>query len=143
MSSNLVIVYHRQPYTEVEVDGKIEYHENKSPNGIVPTLKSFFGHVDKGAWIAWKEAEDPSNPTFERTIEIMSARWAILTILSENWIPGSLVAIGSNSPFAADASGLGSQVSIWLGAPASQTRMQAFAFARREPSAPERRCRRK
>ncbi len=70
MSSNLVIVYHRQPYEEVEVDGKIEYRENKSPNGIVPTLKSFFGRVDKGAWIAWKQADDPANPDFEQVIEI-------------------------------------------------------------------------
>ncbi|MFN4100920.1 MAG: glucosylglycerol-phosphate synthase [Pararhodobacter sp.] len=70
MSSDLVIVYHRQPYEEVEVDGKIEYRENRSPNGIVPTLKSFFGRVDKGAWIAWKHAEDPANPGFERVIEI-------------------------------------------------------------------------
>ena len=70
MSSNLVIVYHRQPYEEVEVDGKIEYHENKSPNGIVPTLKSFFGRFEKGAWVAWKHAEDPANPDFERVIEI-------------------------------------------------------------------------
>ncbi|WP_425071251.1 glucosylglycerol-phosphate synthase [Sagittula sp. S175] len=68
--SDLVIVYHRQPYEEVEVNGKIEYRENKSPNGIVPTLKSFFGRVDKGAWIAWKHAEDPSNPGFERVVEI-------------------------------------------------------------------------
>lgn len=70
MSSNLVIVYHRQPYTEVEVDGKTEFHENKSPNGIVPTLKSFFGRFDSGAWVAWKEADDPSNPGFERRVEI-------------------------------------------------------------------------
>ena len=70
MSSNLVIVYHRQPYEEVEVDGKIEYRENKSPNGIVPTLKSFFGRVDKGAWIAWKHADDPANPDFDQVIEI-------------------------------------------------------------------------
>ncbi|WP_406870227.1 glucosylglycerol-phosphate synthase [Thioclava sp. 'Guangxiensis'] len=70
MSSDLVIVYHRQPYEEVEVDGKIEYRENKSPNGIVPTLKSFFGRVDKGAWVAWKEAVDPERPDFERIIEI-------------------------------------------------------------------------
>jgi len=73
MSSDLVIVYHRQPYEEVEVDGKIEYRENKSPNGIVPTLKSFFGRVDKGAWIAWKHADDTANPDFERVIEIEDA----------------------------------------------------------------------
>ena len=70
MSSDLVIVYHRQPYEEVEVNGKIEFRENKSPNGIVPTLKSFFGRVDKGAWIAWKHADDPTNPDFERVVEI-------------------------------------------------------------------------
>ena len=70
MPSDLVIVYHRQPYEEVEVDGKIEFRENKSPNGIVPTLKSFFGRVEHGAWVAWKAAEDPSNPDFERVVEI-------------------------------------------------------------------------
>ncbi|WP_425098576.1 glucosylglycerol-phosphate synthase [Tropicibacter sp. S64] len=73
MPSDLVIVYHRQPYEEVVVDGRTEYRENKSPNGIVPTLKSFFGRVDKGAWVAWKEAEDPANPDFERVIEIDDA----------------------------------------------------------------------
>ncbi|MCG6857634.1 MAG: glucosylglycerol-phosphate synthase [Salaquimonas sp.] len=70
MPSDLVIVYHRQPYEEVEVDGRIELRENKSPNGIVPTLKSFFGSVDHGAWIAWKQAEDPSRPNFKQTIEV-------------------------------------------------------------------------
>ncbi|MGR3757698.1 MAG: glucosylglycerol-phosphate synthase [Tranquillimonas sp.] len=70
MPSDLVIVYHRQPYEEVEVDGKIEFRENKSPNGIVPTLKGFFGRVDKGSWVAWKQADDPKNPEFERVVEI-------------------------------------------------------------------------
>ncbi len=70
MSSDLVIVYHRQPYEEVEENGKIIFKENQSPNGIVPTLKGFFGRVDKGAWVAWKLADDPANPNFERVIEI-------------------------------------------------------------------------
>lgn len=73
MSSDLVIVYHRQPYEEVEENGKIVFRENTSPNGIVPTLKSFFGDVDHGAWIAWKLAEDPSHPDFERVVEIDDA----------------------------------------------------------------------
>ncbi|WP_192841378.1 hypothetical protein [Falsirhodobacter sp. alg1] len=35
--SALVVVYHRQPYEEVEhEDGTTELQENKSPNGIVP-----------------------------------------------------------------------------------------------------------
>ncbi|MGY6707208.1 MAG: trehalose-6-phosphate synthase, partial [Rhizobiaceae bacterium] len=73
MPSNLVIVYHRQPYEEVVEDGKIVFKENKSPNGIVPTLKSFFGRFESGAWVAWKEAEDVSNPDFERVVEIDDA----------------------------------------------------------------------
>ncbi|MCR9087261.1 MAG: glucosylglycerol-phosphate synthase [Rhodobacteraceae bacterium] len=68
--SDLVIVYHRQPYEEVEEDGETVLRENKSPNGIVPTLKSFFGRVNHAAWVAWKEAEDPADPGFERVIEI-------------------------------------------------------------------------
>ncbi|MEW9921297.1 glucosylglycerol-phosphate synthase [Marimonas sp. MJW-29] len=70
MPSDLVIVYHRQPYEEKEEGGKVVLKENTSPNGIVPTLKSFFGAVDHGAWVAWKLADDPSNPDFEPVIEI-------------------------------------------------------------------------
>lgn len=73
MPSNLVIVYHRQPYEEVQEGGKTVFKENKSPNGIVPTLKSFFGRFDSGAWVAWKEAEDVSNPDFDRVVEIDDA----------------------------------------------------------------------
>ncbi|MEM6971258.1 MAG: glucosylglycerol-phosphate synthase [Pseudomonadota bacterium] len=70
MTSKLVIVYHRQPYEEVVEDGKLVRKENKSPNGIVPTLKSFFGRHDEGAWVAWKYADDPNDPDFERRVTI-------------------------------------------------------------------------
>ncbi|WP_118132498.1 glucosylglycerol-phosphate synthase [Oceanicella sp. SM1341] len=70
MKSDLVIVYHREPYEEVEIDGQIVRRENKSPNGIVPTMKSFFGQVSSGSWIAWKLAEDTANPDFERVVTI-------------------------------------------------------------------------
>lgn len=70
MPSDLVIVYHRQPYEEAEENGKTVLRENKSPNGIVPTLKSLFGQVEHGAWVAWKLAEDINNPQFERRIDI-------------------------------------------------------------------------
>ncbi|WP_112322122.1 glucosylglycerol-phosphate synthase [Oceanibium sediminis] len=73
MPSDFVIVYHRQPYEEVEENGKTVFRENSSPNGIVPTLKSFFGKADSGAWVAWKLAEDTSNPDFERVVEINDA----------------------------------------------------------------------
>lgn len=57
--SKLVIAYHRPPYQETIVDGKIVREEHKSPNGIVPTLKSFFGR-NSGSWVAWISTEDPS-----------------------------------------------------------------------------------
>ncbi|OSP56616.1 glucosylglycerol-phosphate synthase [Pseudoruegeria sp. SK021] len=70
MKSDLVIVYHRQPYEEVEVDDRVVLRENTSPNGIVPTLKSFFGQAKAASWVAWKQADDPANPEFERIISI-------------------------------------------------------------------------
>ena len=70
MSSDLVIVYHREPYEEVIENGEVVRRAHKSPNGIVPTLKSFFGSVDKAAWIAWKLADDPAAPEFEQKVEI-------------------------------------------------------------------------
>ena len=73
MASDLVIVYHRQPYEEVEENGRTVFRDNASPNGIVPTLKSFFGRVPHGAWVAWKLAEDPSNPGFDPVVEIDDA----------------------------------------------------------------------
>ncbi len=70
MKSDLVIVYHRAPYEEREEDGEVVLREHGSPNGIVPTLKALLGRMDRGAWIAWKEAEDPAHPDFERVVEI-------------------------------------------------------------------------
>lgn len=70
MPSDLVIVYHRQPYEEFVEKGRTVRRANKSPNGIVPTLKSFFGQVEHASWIAWKLADDPENPDFEKAIEI-------------------------------------------------------------------------
>ena len=64
MKSDLVIVYHRQPYEEVIEDGQVQYRENSSPNGIAPTMKGFLGQANRGAWVAWKEAEDTANPGF-------------------------------------------------------------------------------
>jgi len=70
--SSLVIVYHRQPYEEAVENGRVVYRENKSPNGIVPTLKSFFGRVahGHGAWVAWKQVSPRQQEKFERLVEI-------------------------------------------------------------------------
>lgn len=69
MKRQLVIVYHRQPYEEVvDDDGTVRYVENKSPNGIVPTLKSFFASVERGAWVAWKKVAKKDQGGWQRKI---------------------------------------------------------------------------
>ncbi len=67
--SKLIIVYHRQPYEEVLVDGKVERREPKSPNGIIPSLKSFFGNGNGGSWVAWTSTENATEE-FERVVNI-------------------------------------------------------------------------
>ncbi|WP_019919159.1 glucosylglycerol-phosphate synthase [Methyloversatilis discipulorum] len=55
--SELVIVYHRLPYEEViDDDGTILRQPHRSPNGIIPTLLSFFADGRQGSWIAWSSA---------------------------------------------------------------------------------------
>ncbi|MFT6958315.1 MAG: glucosylglycerol-phosphate synthase [Halieaceae bacterium] len=52
-SADLVIVYHRLPFDEYVEDGQRKRREHASPNGIIPTLLSFFAEGQKGSWVAW------------------------------------------------------------------------------------------
>lgn len=70
MKSSLVILYHREPYDEVVENGKIHYLPKKSPNGIVPTLKSFFADVNQGTWIAWKQVNPKQQTNFPSRITV-------------------------------------------------------------------------
>lgn len=70
MKSNLVIVYHRQPMEELVEDGKTVYRPHRSPNGIVPTLKSFFGEIDRGAWVAWTQVKAKHQEQFQRVVTV-------------------------------------------------------------------------
>jgi glucosylglycerol-phosphate synthase len=70
MKSSLVILYHREPHDEIIKDGKIHYVPKKSPNGIVPTLKSFFADVNQGTWIAWKQVNPEQKDQFEERVNI-------------------------------------------------------------------------
>ncbi len=69
MKSNLVIVYHRQPMEEVVENGKTVYRPHTSPNGIVPTLKSFFAE-NRGAWVAWTEVKAKKQVGYQRVVKI-------------------------------------------------------------------------
>lgn len=65
MKSSLVILYHREPYDEVRENGKTFYRDKQSPNGIMPTLKSFFGNAEQSTWVAWKEVTPKQRDTFQ------------------------------------------------------------------------------
>ncbi|MEK8084999.1 glucosylglycerol-phosphate synthase [Aquabacterium sp. A3] len=55
--AELVIVYHRLPFEEYEEKGQLRQRPHRSPNGIIPTLLSFFADGKKGSWIAWSTAD--------------------------------------------------------------------------------------
>ena len=68
-TSDLVIVYHRLPYEEYIEDGEMKRRPHKSPNGIIPTLASFFKDGKKGAWVAWS-IQDETLKTFETHTDV-------------------------------------------------------------------------
>ncbi|MGB7059897.1 MAG: glucosylglycerol-phosphate synthase [Geitlerinemataceae cyanobacterium] len=70
MKSSLVILYHREPYDEVVENGEIHYRPKKSPNGILPTLKSFFANVNQGTWIAWKQVAAKEKAKFQERVTV-------------------------------------------------------------------------
>lgn len=72
--AGLVMVYHRLPYEEVRVDGKIERRRPSSPNGIIPTLLSFFSEGQAGSWVAWS-IHDRKDGEFESTTTVDPKRY--------------------------------------------------------------------
>lgn len=70
MNSSLVILYHREPYDEVKENGKTVYREKKSPNGILPTLKSFFADAEQSTWVAWKQVTPKQREDFQERMGI-------------------------------------------------------------------------
>ncbi|MCB1909895.1 MAG: glucosylglycerol-phosphate synthase [Rhodocyclaceae bacterium] len=63
--SELVMVYHRLPYEESWENGQLVRRRHSSPNGILPTLLSFFKGGRKGAWVAWSIHDPSRQQTFE------------------------------------------------------------------------------
>lgn len=52
----LIMMYHRFPYEVKNIGGQLQRVPPKSPNGILPTLQSFFSGGRSGVWIAWEES---------------------------------------------------------------------------------------
>ncbi len=63
--ADLVMVYHRLPYEEQRINGRIVQRRPKSPNGIIPSLLSFFSAGKRGSWVAWSVHDEAKDPPFE------------------------------------------------------------------------------
>jgi len=77
--AELVMVYHRLPYEEYRnAAGKLQRRRPTSPNGIIPTLLSFFGDGRPGSWVAWAVHEDGDDP-FDSHTTVDAERYPKLT----------------------------------------------------------------
>ena len=57
--SNFIILYHRTPFDEeIDENGERKWVDQKSPNGIIPTLRNLFKQRKNGTWIAWREVSN-------------------------------------------------------------------------------------
>lgn len=72
--ADLVMVYHRLPYEEVFENGKAIRRRPTSPNGIIPTLLSFF-NGRKGSWVAWSVHDRKKGIPFETHTEVDRERY--------------------------------------------------------------------
>lgn len=72
--SDLVIVYHRLPFEEFIEDGQLNHRRPTSPNGIIPTLLSFFADGKSGSWIAWSTMESEVS-NFETRTQVDTKRY--------------------------------------------------------------------
>ena len=65
--SSFVILYHRTPFDEGrDASGNQIWVDQKSPNGIIPTLRNLFRTRDDGTWIAWRRVDQPEEMNLER-----------------------------------------------------------------------------
>ena len=66
--SDFIILYHRSPFDEGRDKlGKKKWIDQKSPNGIIPTLRNIFRDKVDGTWIAWREVKNIDNEEDEIT----------------------------------------------------------------------------
>ena len=72
--AELVMVYHRLPYEEVMEDGEQVRRPHSSPNGIIPSLLSFFGDGYPGSWVAWS-VQDSKSSHFDTHTEVDAERY--------------------------------------------------------------------
>jgi glucosylglycerol-phosphate synthase/sucrose-6F-phosphate phosphohydrolase len=77
--AELVIVYHRLPFEEYVEDGRRQRRSHRSPNGIIPTLLSFFADGKRGSWVAWS-IDEPHLPPLEPHVVVDGDRYPQLRV---------------------------------------------------------------
>jgi glucosylglycerol-phosphate synthase len=77
----LIMVYHRLPYDEVQRRGQTERRRPKSPNGIIPTLLGFFDRGRKGHWIAWSKQATREPADWVEEVPVDAERYPNLSAL--------------------------------------------------------------
>ena len=66
-NSSFIILYHRTPFDEgKDASGNRIWTDQKSPNGIIPTLRNLFRGSTDGTWIAWRRVDQPDQVDDER-----------------------------------------------------------------------------
>jgi len=56
--SPFILLYHRTPFDEGKDEkGNRIWCDQKSPNGIIPTLRNLFRTRKNGTWIAWRKVD--------------------------------------------------------------------------------------
>lgn len=73
--ADLVMVYHRLPYEEAMEEGKLVRRPHTSPNGILPTLMSFFSGEQRGSWVAWSIHDPRQGRVFEVHTKVDDERY--------------------------------------------------------------------
>ena len=73
--AELVMVYHRLPYEEAMDNGRVVRRRPTSPNGIIPTLLSFFRDGKRGSWVAWSIHDPKKALPFETHTEVDRERY--------------------------------------------------------------------
>lgn len=78
--ADLAMVYHRLPFDETVEDGRTVRKAPTSPNGIIPSLLSFFSTGRRGSWIAWSIHDARRAQPFETHVKFAPEQYPALTV---------------------------------------------------------------
>ena len=98
--SPFILLYHRTPFDEVvDEQGNRTWGDQKSPNGIIPTLRNLFrSHLD-GTWIAWRQVDDAQSCDDERIAMEQPAPFTLRRIPLEQYQISSFYHVTSKESF--------------------------------------------